>query len=569
MRLIAKKYLLLTLCTFLASSLLISVLPLMSLAAGFTNSGFNNPFNDIPDREWRGQKEKIATGWNYFYVDANTYPGSGNASKLRFMSSAQFAAAFGGLDYKIEGDQSQSMWSSYKFDGGVYQQISGVTPGTTYGFDIAMVTYWRGPGYPDSDGIMVKQVGIDPYGGIDATSSNIVWSDTDSNDKAWVYMDVAATAQAGTVTIFAKVQAPENDSFNHTDLDMVYFDAAYADLAPTAAVIASNSGTTINANWSGNAAPGWSIDGYEVQYKDQAGGDWITLQNKNQQDTHKSFTGQAGHSYTVRVRPWQAKSESYNSHIDMPGIWVETNRTIGDAIIGQVQDHMGFGLNGVTVSAQGTATSTTSTNGGSYILSTGGAGTFNIKANDYDGLVAPPPISVTVTANGIANLDIMLRPTGAAQAIQNNDFETDLSHWNVSDGTAAAASAAAKRTGVGGLQITKSVEVSQTGTVSGMLNPLLSFWYKNSADTFTVELLGTPSLGSLQQQSIGPVTIKTLDPVSDWTHVTLDMGLTDVYTGDVGVNFKYAGGARVDIAVDEVSLAAGPKRIYLPVVFKN
>ncbi len=205
---------------------LLALLPLSALATNIlANSGLNDPYLDIPGRTWNGQSEKIASGWQPFYIAAGTYDSSNNAKKLHWMSSVQFALSFGGIDYHIEGNRAQNMWSSYQFDAGVYQQISGVTPGQGYGFDIPIVTYWRGPGYPDSDGKMVKQVGIDPTGGTDPTSSNIIWSNTNANDKAWVYMDVAATAQAGTITVFARVQADDNQSVNHTDLDMVYFDA--------------------------------------------------------------------------------------------------------------------------------------------------------------------------------------------------------------------------------------------------------------------------------------------------------------------------------------------------------
>ena len=183
MQLFKYKHLLLTVSACCIFALLA---PFSILAANLlTNGGFNNPFNAISGRVWNGQNEQIANGWVPFYINANTYPGSGNASKLHWMSSAQFGATFGGLDYHIEGDAAQNMWSSYQFDAGVYQQIN-ASPGTAYEFDIALVTYWRGPGYPDSDGIMVKQVGVDPYGGTDPTSSNIIWSNTDTNDKAWI-----------------------------------------------------------------------------------------------------------------------------------------------------------------------------------------------------------------------------------------------------------------------------------------------------------------------------------------------------------------------------------------------
>jgi hypothetical protein len=535
----------------------IGLFPVKILAANLlTNSGFNNPFNDIPGRVWQGQNEQIASGWTPFYIPGNTYDGDDDASKLRWMSSAQFAAAFGGIDYKIEGNQAQNMWSSYEFDGGVYQQISGVTPGQVYGFDIGIVTFWRGPGYPDSNGVMFRQVGIDPTGGTDPTSNNIIWSETNADDKAWVYMDVAATAQASTITVFAKVQAPENSSFNHTDLDIVYFDAAHIDLAPTATLDASHTGATIQANWSGSTAPGWSIKGYEVQYKEQNASSWVTLQTKNQTATNGAFTGLAGRVYTLRVRPWQTKAESYHSDIDIPGIWVEKEVTIDDVVIGKVFDHKEIGLNGVTISLDGTATSVLSTGGGNYALFTGGAGTFNIVAQDYDGLVAPPPIAVTIPANGVGLVNLTLRPDGAAQGITNNDFDINLDSWTISS-AGAAISTTDYHSGQGSLWITGNVEVSQTNLVTGMDRPLLSFWYKSDT-TLSVEFLADS----------GAVRSQSLPPVADWTYARLSSGLGEAYSGLVGARFSYTGGA-ANIYIDEVSIGAGSYKNFLPIVIQN
>ncbi len=562
---IFKKTLNLALGVFLGLTVFFSLLPLSTWAATLLNGGFNNPFNDIPGRVWQGQNEKIAGGWNYFYIDANTYPGSGNASKLRWMSSAQFAAAFNGLDYYQEGDQAQNMWSSYEFDGGVYQQVS-ATPGEGYIFDIDMVTYWRGPGYPDSDGKMVKQVGIDPYGGIDPTSANVIWSNTNSNDKAWINMAVAAAAEATTITVFAKVQAPENNSFNHTDLDMVYFEDARINTIgppPTTNLNAVANGLSVNLNWSGSPASSWSIKGYEVEYKDQAESNWTTLQSKSGTSTSGNFIGQATHSYTIRARTWQT-----DGSIDLPGLWVEKSVTINEVVAGQVINHAGLGLSGVTVSVSGWATSTVSANGGFYGLASG-PGSFDVVANDFNGFVAPPTTTVAVPTNGVGVLTITLRPTGIDQGISNNDFEPDLSGWNRNDNTAATASTNSSHTGQRSLWISKTVNISQTGAVTGMRNPLLSFWYNSDTD-FTVQFLGAGlGSGSIQQQAVSPVQTQTLNSVSGWTHVMVELNASKVYTGDIGVNFSYAGASGANIFIDEVSIATGPYKIYLPVAFKN
>ncbi len=544
--------------------------PLNLMAAGsFTNGGFNNPFSDISSRTWNGQTEKIATGWSHFYIDANTYRSSENAPKLHWMSSAQFGSTFGGLDYHIEGDAAQVLWSSYDFEGGVYQQVSGLTPGQAYKFFIKMTTYWRGPGFPDTNGVMVKQVGVDPYGGTDPTSPNVVWSNTNADDKAWVGLEAVATAETGTMTVFAKVQAPENDSYNHTDLNMVYFEDSRLDYVadgPETVLTVNTAGTTVNLSWVGSVAAGWALRGHEVQYRDQAGGDWITLQSKISQLTAGSFTGEAGHTYDIRARTWQT-----NGSIELPGQWDETTAFTGNAVVGRVMDHAGVGLNGVSLSVVGHPTTTVSSNG-HYVLVTG-PGTFDIVAADSNGLVAPPTATVSVPANDIGEFDFTFRPDGTGQGLQNNDLETDLSHWQVSDGApspggaAAGISGAATHTGSGSLLISQTVQISQTCVVTGMQNPLLSFWYKADAP-FTVELLGDPGGLSMQAVDLSRIQTQTLAATANWQHLTVDWPATGVYSGEIGVNFSY-NGTNANIFIDEVSLAAGPYKTYLPILLKN
>ncbi len=563
---LAKQYRLLFLLGGACIILMLTILPTAAATNLLTNGGFNNLFSDT-GRVWRTYNEKIANGWNYFYLDANTYDSGNNAPKLHWMSSAQFASAFGGLDYHIEGDQAQNLWSSYAFDAGVYQQVTGVTPGSAYQFDIKMVTYWRGPGYPDTNGKMEKQVGIDPYGGTDATSSNIIWSTIDSNDKAWVGMQTVATAESMTMTVFAKVKAPENTSSGHSDLDMVYFEDSRLEqngTPPTAVLNLSNTGIIINFDTLGSSAGGGSaLSGYEVEYKEQSASSWTPLQAKTNLTTSGSFSSEANKSYTVRARAWQN-----NSNLTYPGQWVEKNISISEIIIGQVTNHGGIGLNDVTVSISGTMTTTTSASSGNYSLDPGSPGTYTVVAQDYNGLVAPPATAVTVLTGNVGTLNITLRPTGTEQGLTNNDFENDLSGWNVSTTGAAASAARANHTGSAGLHISQSVTISQTNPVTGMRNPMLSFWYKSNS-SFTVDLLGEVTGSSaLGIQATESIATRNLGVVLDWTYVTLDMSITDIYTGDVGAAFTYSGGM-ADIAIDEVSLTTGFHKKYLPIVVKN
>lgn len=547
---------------------LFGLLPLTALATNLlTNSGLNDPFDAIPGRIWSGQNEKIASGWKHFYINSGTYQADTGAKKLHWMSSGQFGAAFGGIDYHIEGNRAQNMWSAYQFDAGIYQQITGLTPGQGYGFDIAMVTFWRGPGYPDSDGVMVKQVGIDPTGGVDPTSSTVIWSEPDANDKAWVYMDTAATAQAVTITVFAKVQAPENTSSNHTDLDMVYFDAAHLAPVPTTTLNVSANGATVNLNWSGSSpAPAWSFKGYEVQYRDLAGGNWTTLQSKTGSNTSGAFTGQLGHTYAVRARTWQKINESYQSDIDLPGVWQEKTVTLGALVSGRVTTNRGEGLGNVTITESPGGTSTTTGSTGDFTLSLASAGQYTLTVGTISDWLAPPPVTASVQLNSTSYVSFTLRPPD--DVISNGDFENGLTNWQVS-GPAPAPVAAGRRSGNFSLRLTDTVVLSQTGVLSAGYQPVLSFWYKiegsDGNDLFSAQILGTDELNFSN-------TFTTTSN-GGWQHAWLPLNLTEVYTGPIGVRFSLSqsGPPQATLYLDEVSLGGswgGPQAIYLPAIFK-
>ncbi len=111
-----------------------------------------------------------------------------------------------------------------QFDGGVYQVV-GVTPGKGYHFEVqwAVVSY-GGVGMTESK--VIRQVGIDPYGGTDPRSSNIVWSGEYRGSGKCARpcpadLGVDAHARSDKITVFLRARSEYTDS--HVD---VYFDSA-------------------------------------------------------------------------------------------------------------------------------------------------------------------------------------------------------------------------------------------------------------------------------------------------------------------------------------------------------
>ena len=74
---------------------------------------------------------------------------------------------------------------------------------------------------------------------------------------------------------------------------------------------------------------------------------------------------------------------------------------------------------------------------------------------------------------------------------------------------------------------------------------------------------------ALPGQSLSELRSVSLPAAAEWTHTTLDLNSTGIYSGSIGVQFSYDDGGSPAIFIDEVSLAAGSRRTFLPVVIKN
>jgi hypothetical protein len=367
-------------------------------------------------------------------------------------------------------------------------------------------------------------------------------------------MELAARAESEAMTFFVRIQAPENDSYHHFDLDMVYIDAAKVDLAPTVSltVPAAISTTTVTFSWTGSVASDWSVKGVEVKYRDEVDGTWQTVQGKtgNVSSVH-SFLGRRGHTYTVRARPWQNTTESYEADIDMPGLWVEKSVAVGGAFAGYVRNNFGVGVSDALVSAAGS--STASEAGGFYGLQPASYGqpyTLTVSASDY---LSPMPIisQTVVSETSITPITFTLKP--ANDVISNGDFEIDTTGWSTDGTGSAVVFSGGHRSGDASLELTGTITLTQTAAISGAYNPTLSFWYKGGG-SLQVNLEGSTEL----------VSKSFTAPAADrWYYGWLPLDQRDLYTGTLTAGFYLAGG---QISLDEVSLGDGPHTIFLPII---
>ena len=149
-----------------------------------------SPPRQIPD----GWTEFVLAGDPTFMNDPHSYFGSGT---LRIWSN-------GGT-----------------FKAGIYTQVN-VTPGAGYRASIA----WGAPNAPDHFG---RQLGIDPTGGTDPNSPNIIWGPMHWGEGRFLNyppgegpnIDVRARAVNGTITVFFLTDHPSSTGDNLIYIDVI------------------------------------------------------------------------------------------------------------------------------------------------------------------------------------------------------------------------------------------------------------------------------------------------------------------------------------------------------------
>ncbi|MHB0875184.1 MAG: hypothetical protein ACYC5O_03960 [Anaerolineae bacterium] len=112
---------------------------------------------------------------------------------------------------------AQRIWSDGEgFVAGIYQQVSGITPGATYQAYIGWFVF------QSSGPEMGRSIGIDPNGGTDPNSAAVVWSPEVWEKKRLApELVVRAVAAADRVTVFLRVNHPKTYGADQAFLDAV------------------------------------------------------------------------------------------------------------------------------------------------------------------------------------------------------------------------------------------------------------------------------------------------------------------------------------------------------------
>ena len=177
------------------------------------NPGFEDGFSQ------RGAGEVVvANGWFPWWVQ-----GTPDQTEIGYLRRPEYKpedARLYGYRRVHGGEYAQKYFNTYSTHvAGVYQQVT-VPQGYRVTFSI-WVQVWSSSGDNPDDikdhGDYQVSVGIDPIGGSDGSSPNVVWSVPVREYNQWVQLKVTATAQSSTVTAFIRgaplYRVKHNDSY--------------------------------------------------------------------------------------------------------------------------------------------------------------------------------------------------------------------------------------------------------------------------------------------------------------------------------------------------------------------
>ena len=149
----------------------------------------------------------VASGWESWVASDENAPG--------FQEVPEFiqgtAASDNGLIPQVRsGSDAQAFFSFFaSHDAGIYQEVSGITSGTELRFSIYAHVFSNNSTDVDrseTPGGVTIRVGIDPNGGTDPFSSDVVYTEPFITYDTFIQYNTIAEATGDTVTVLFVVQ---------------------------------------------------------------------------------------------------------------------------------------------------------------------------------------------------------------------------------------------------------------------------------------------------------------------------------------------------------------------------
>jgi hypothetical protein len=232
------------------------------------------------------------------------------------------------------------------FDVALLQQVEAIS-GTTYSLSGWTLSLCGGSAVPSDcpDGnYIAKMLGIDPTGGSDPWSPTVVWAEDrrnfwqpDVERVGWVNLRVAATAEAPTVTVFARLASPFPHHGNHGFIDALSLvqapTATLTVVTPTVDISAEvTSPFTATLSWDGSLGPDIpTIAGgnyklfVDIDYWHPVNGDWRPVVTGAVGASSTVFQARctgATYEFRVRARAEQPEGEGgVSPNQRYPGVW--------------------------------------------------------------------------------------------------------------------------------------------------------------------------------------------------------------------------------------------------------
>ena len=309
----------------------------------------------------------VANGWTKFIV-------SGSPS-------------FGDETSHVHGGSHAQRWSTNwtTHDAGIYQQVT-AAKSVSYTFS---AWTWRHDEWNNGGDNEASWVGIDPYGGTNAASSNVQWSSKQISYETWTQQSVSAAAQADTITVFIRGRANWAGNVMLTCADDAALQASPPGIGNISGYVKdAGNNPIIGASVTTGAYTAMSgSDGSYTLANLLAGAYSVTASKAGYQSQTK-----AG----IVVSVGQTTSCSFNLTPN-PG-----------SITGYVKDrNTNEPISGATVSTNTGGYSTTTGSDGGYTLSNVAAGTYNVTASKT-GYASQTKSNVTVGPGQTANADFSL-----------------------------------------------------------------------------------------------------------------------------------------------------------------
>jgi hypothetical protein len=297
---------------------------------------------------------------------------------------------------KHGGAHAQRWWTNWAVhDAGIYQQVA-VANGINYVFS---AWTWRHDEWNNGGDNEATWVGLDPYGGTNASSSNVVWSTKAISYETWTQQTVSATAQSDVITVFVRGRANWAGNTMMTVVD----DATLTLVAPGVGHVSgyvkdSNNIPLVGALITTTSGGYTAMSGSNGSY---------TLQNLLP-GTYSVTASKSGYQSQTKTNVVVSANQTTTCNFNLtanPG-----------SISGVVLDrNTGEPISGAVVSTSSGGYSTTTGSSGSYVLSNVAVGTYTV--------------SVVKSGYGVKSANVAVGP-GEAVSL---DFAISPSYSSISD----------------------------------------------------------------------------------------------------------------------------------------